>query len=363
MSNTQETPETGFNRCSYVGEFLEFGRMKVKTCLSTSNDKHIEDLEYMLKSVRALINIINEIWENCKEHLVSGENNDNSSITFQNAVYEKVYVIKKDRDLSIATQKEFRTKKGSLPIVPEDLSKLLYFDLPESDVLPDYNKYLNKSSILCEEVLLPFLTSFQEHLKQTHVFLGKIEEWLLEPEGNIKFLEETFDGEVLKNESQSRVIVLHKSNCLQHVDCQMDCQFDLWTDVGRKGLKETLSYIKIYQPLVFDQVIVKNAGEQAVNGVYKYVGDVGIGTLYFRFGDWNGELARFFLISRKTRESIKWHINCRPCGFDRGILNFYETESTTHKRDEYDELPPMNGWKRGLNGIEPLPQIIYDLDE
>ena len=104
MSNTEETPESSLKRGSFVNDFLESGRKKVKTRLSTTTDnQQIEDLEYMLKSVKALVKIIDEIWDNCEEHLTSSENCE-SPLTFQREVFEEAKVEKKGRNLTITTQ-------------------------------------------------------------------------------------------------------------------------------------------------------------------------------------------------------------------------------------------------------------------
>ena len=43
-----------------------------------------------------------------------------------------------------------------------------------------------------DDVLGPFLAKLKHHLETIHVCLGEIESWLLEPKGNIEFIEEIF---------------------------------------------------------------------------------------------------------------------------------------------------------------------------
>jgi len=272
MSNTEETPESSRKRSSLVDDFLESGRKKARTSLST-DDNHIEDLEYILKSVKALVKIINEKWDNCDEHLTSNENCE-TPLSFERVLFKEAKVEKKGRNLIISTQKVSDAKDfGSLPAVPEDLSNLVCFGPPESesDILPDYNRYLEKSSILCEDVLLPFLTSFQEHLKEIQVFLGKIEEWLLEPEVAGSFLEKTFDGPGCRTTDKNNPlkIILYGSYCLD-VNSKTKSTYDLCTEDGREGLKAAFVFVKTFKPVI--QIEVKDAGEKAVNGTYTLAG-------------------------------------------------------------------------------------------
>jgi len=327
------------------------------------DDKHIEDLEYMLKSVRALIKIIQEIWDNCEYHLSSWEENK-SSFTFEREIFEEAKVEKKGRHLTITTQQVSNKKDfGSLPAVPEDLSKLLYVDPPESesDILPYYKKYLEKSSILCKELLLPFLTGFKEHLENVQVFVGQIEAWLIEPSDVFSFMKETFIGpgcSIGKDKNDRSKIILYRSNCLD-IKSKMESTFDIVTEDGREGLKATLTYIKIYKPVT--QIEVKGAGEKAVNGTYTLRGLHDDVYYYTNSGVWDGKPVTIFLNRQKNKKG--WCISCKDETQTDSpqVQYFYWTKSTG---EEY-ELPPLNGWGSGGNsfvGIDPPPTLLHKVD-
>jgi len=376
MSNTEEPTESNQKRSSYVNqspdveEFLESGRKKAKTCLSTDEDVEKLGLGYMLKSAKALVKIINEIWNNCEDHLILGEN-DNSTFTFQRRIFKEAEVKKKGRKLKITTQKVSNTKNfGNLPSVPENLGEMISIGQAqaESDILPDYNKYIDKSAILCEDVLLPFLTGLKEHLKNVQVFLGQIEAWLIEPELNVSFLNQTFDKDLVANDTLAETRYLNSSDnddlpetelygsyCLD-VNCRYECNFDICTEVGRKGLETALAFLKTHQTVT--QIVVKDAGEKSVNGTYTINGEYNNVYGYTRSGLWNGKHVMFTLFSRRhnSDNSRSWFISCKPStsrhGSERVFL--YRTEATG--QDEY-KLPPMNGWGNASRGIDPPPTL------
>lgn len=143
----------------------------------------------------------------------------------------------------------------------------------------------------------PFLTSFQEHLKEIQVFLGKIEEWLIEPKIIDSFLNQTFDIK-LTDVAVGTEKVLYQSYCLD-VDLQMICNYNLCAEDGRKRFEVALAFLKTHQPIT--QIVVKDAGEKAVNGTYTiervYNGVYG----YMRSGVWEGKPAKFYLVLLKNR--------------------------------------------------------------
>lgn len=409
MSNTNNktSSESDLRKHSLEGEessavdsFLESRRKKIKSSLtSDDNNKNIEDLDYMLKSVRAIINIINETWERCKEYRTA------PLFTFQIATYEKVKVVKSFTNLSFTTRQVLKSKNfGFPPVVPEDLKKLVFYNEPdeENDIFPDYNEYLDRSAILCKEMLLPFLTGFQEHLKETHVYVGKIETWLMQPEENIKFLNQLFglDSKVLTNEasdntqstenpynefslcircfkgrakhnsrneklfcsdrelssfSDDTVKILYESHTLIP-DGHMDWNIDLYDDEGRNRLETLLTFAKTFKPV--SQVVVSDAGEESVHGIYTINGVEGGVAKFTREGQLNGQTRTFTLLRESYTISNNekfwiWFINIISKDGNDNHTPYYAQATG----NEY-ELPPKHGWK-SRSAKSPAPELSF----
>lgn len=196
-------------------------RNRVKHSLTQrSTGKNIEDIEYISKSVTALIAIINDIWNRCKGYKVDvgeivGDSRsfltpvDQVPIMMKRVSYEEVQVKKHGQSLNVVSKMELSTHDfGPPPKFPTNLTNLIdhrpfyKFDRPyqfKGIAIMNYSSYLDKSIILCDEVLLPFLTTFLKHLQEMQVYLGKIETWLSESESRVKFLNDLFENENAKN--------------------------------------------------------------------------------------------------------------------------------------------------------------------
>lgn len=413
MDKNNETSQCPKN-CSYVEEFLESRRKKARTCLTT-NEKSIEDLEYMLKSVQALIKVINETWDRCEKYTTTTTNNENNNgeenavLTFKRELYEEVKVVKVDRLLSVTTRKRSRTRDfGRPPSVPENLKDLINFTPPENSIsLPDYNVYLDKSAILCKEVLLSFLTGLQDHLKNVQVYLGEIEEWLIEPSMIVTFLNQLFgiNKEVILNEGKSdenqsvntpsnkNVVCIRCLKCLKDhvqelgenenvylcsdkqesafnnpllknlyqsycsdVDCQMDYKFNVSTEYGRKKLETIVPFIKTYKSV---KIVVKGAGVASVNGVYTIDGIRSGAFRYSRIGDWEGKPARFVLYRIcRGNDNYLWCIDSKSD--DEDDVEIYDIVTKGTRQDT--ELPTVGDWTSYDPDTDPPPQILHEID-
>mmetsp|Transcript_19360 Transcript_19360/g.55733 ORF Transcript_19360/g.55733 Transcript_19360/m.55733 type:complete len:122 (+) Transcript_19360:385-750(+) len=63
-------------------------------------------------------------------------------------------------------------------------------DAPE---LPDYEKLFKSAVLLQDDVLLPLLKAFKDHLEGVQVHLGEIDTWLAVSKSCESFLRETFE--------------------------------------------------------------------------------------------------------------------------------------------------------------------------
>lgn len=184
--------------------FVENERKKVKNGLLT-DDNNVQELDYILKSVRGLLAVIVEIWGSCKEQaaisatLPKPSDRTKSNIKMKREIYEKVKVVKEYGKIIISSEKKLEVHDfGRPPPIPHNLTDLISYHPNDEDILPDYDSYLSKSTILCDEVLLPFLIELRKHLQDVQVFLGTIEAWLLKPSIQEIFLNELFDIDIEK---------------------------------------------------------------------------------------------------------------------------------------------------------------------
>lgn len=190
--------ETHKGKALSMDDFIDTHRKKAKTCLSTE-EKHIQDLDYMFNSVRGLITIIDEIWDNCKMYYKISTDSDVAE-SFYIPTYEYVEVKKSSSNMIMTTRQTLRSRVWNPPPIPQNLKNPISLDMSRNGILPDYKEYLSKAVLLCDELLLPLLTSFQEYLQDMHVYLGEVEEWLSQGDDNITFLNELFGKEIVTKE-------------------------------------------------------------------------------------------------------------------------------------------------------------------
>lgn len=86
---------------------------------------------------------------------------------------------------------------GNLPIVPTPLTSIIAFPSQSQNgqqtELPDYKNYFETALLLNDDVLLPFFVQLKGFLETVQVFLGEIDQWILEVSFRNNFLAETFD--------------------------------------------------------------------------------------------------------------------------------------------------------------------------
>lgn len=163
----------------------------------------IHEIPYLLRSTRALIAMNASIWDRCQDH---------RSATLDGILpFSRVSIprVKTQVDSLSTRTTTFRIETtvtsmdfGSLPPVPKELSNLFSVPmmLPSRTTngqpleFPDYASFLDRATLLRDEALVPFLVQLKDHLESVHVFLGTIEAWIMEPMGQVHFLEDVFDG-------------------------------------------------------------------------------------------------------------------------------------------------------------------------
>jgi len=134
-----------------------------------------------------------------------------------------------------------QTKAFSVTCLPQPLRTIVIPSLDEYG-MPNYSKYLKRSLILEDSIMLPFLAILKDHLEEYQVFLGNVESWLMENTGNTIFLEKTFNVTlaICKGIGQK---YLHRAVYPLNNNSQYDLSFDIRNDKGRAELTKFLAFI------------------------------------------------------------------------------------------------------------------------
>lgn len=164
------------------------------------------DIEQCVRETRALLKVNDEIFDRCKksqrktqrEFVVRDPRTRYKKIFFARKGFDAVRVHHTGTSTQIVTHYERSTKcfdmnfLGDLPDELKDLVGLKFCAEFAINMFVDCNAIFQRAFTLHDDVLGPFLTRFKRHIESIHVRLGEIESWLLEPAGNLKYLEETF---------------------------------------------------------------------------------------------------------------------------------------------------------------------------
>lgn len=237
-------------------EFLSKIREKVGDALKTSPDPTstvlVYNIEQYIQMIRALLKTNQEIWDRCKE-LSACVISEGKTTEFRRLGY-----------MSIAT----RPYDGKTYFITEAIKQRLTFDtsplsqlpfelknifepkpVPDHGSLIDFQSLFEKSLVLHDDVLGPFLATLKTHLESVQVCMGEIEGWLMLPNETKVFIESTF-GKTLNscNAQECKNPLLHPNNftcteCGYHKDdhfkknhdltcrrgnCRMDSYFHCW---------------------------------------------------------------------------------------------------------------------------------------
>ena len=153
------------------------------------------DIEQNVREIRAILTTNAEIFDRIMAHRTEDVH------VFYRYAYEVVetHTISKDNKntTQFVTYPERTVKKFDMkPLrkIPAGLDDIFFFKMRSQpfSVFVDYESFFNRSLILHEDVLGPFLAKLKDHLMSIQVYLGSIEVWIMVPKDNISYLESTF---------------------------------------------------------------------------------------------------------------------------------------------------------------------------
>lgn len=164
------------------------------------------DVEQNMREIRAILAMNAEILERCESHRKQAD-----SWKFNRCSFDLVEAYTINTETHFVTYPE-RTEKSfdmtPLYVLPDDLKKIFFFQFHADDDhgMIHFNSFFERSLILHDDVLGPFLAVLKDHLMSVQVCLGEIEAWIMEPQRNVKYIEHTFGAQLVIPEEGEELI-------------------------------------------------------------------------------------------------------------------------------------------------------------
>ena len=222
-------------------DIIQDERKKASTNLETAADE--TDLEYLMKTVQALISTNTDIWGRCNHHEALDTEWNVRLLCCETAKLQADCGSYSNRShitvTSTPTMSTFNI--GHPPELPVSLTDI--FAVKSSGNFYEYDEYLKKSLILSDDVLPGFLKTLQTHLEDVQVFLGRIESWILEGTSNLEYLNTLFETDIdIGNEIEQQHIFFSK---FKSYSDEGNFEFNLRIDEGRQRLEAIVAFFKI----------------------------------------------------------------------------------------------------------------------
>ncbi|KAL3792445.1 hypothetical protein HJC23_001563 [Cyclotella cryptica] len=183
-------------------------RSLLETKLDLSNKQHIQtDIHQNVQEIRAILKTNAEIFHRCMSSAIISRDDKRRSAglgrrgttTYARIEIDEVHSQYHGNDKTVfvvyPTQSEKSFPTGVLSNIPSELEGILkpttYREEPHSSYI-DHEAYFHNCLVLHDDILAPFLVHLKEYLISVQICLGKIDEWIMEPNETLHFLETTF---------------------------------------------------------------------------------------------------------------------------------------------------------------------------
>jgi hypothetical protein len=214
-------------------------RARAGQTINTDNQSDF-DIEHNIRSVRELLKSNKEIWGRCQEGLV-GENQE-SVRAFMRIGFETVQAATENSKVTFSSKAEQSEKSfdmHALEVLPGKLDGIFEVKYDEFGFVI-YEAFLEKTLLLHEDVLGPFLDKLKNHLGGVKEILTEIDTWLIEPSIYIFFLQTIFDhGGNCKITNEPTIL----KECELSDDFQVKGVFKIKDSRDQKMLKKLLEFI------------------------------------------------------------------------------------------------------------------------
>lgn len=164
-----------------------------ETIMSESGEESNESIESNIRTVRELLKSNKTTWEHCQKSLIEEKNG--SIHTFMRVGFMTVHTRTENGNIEFTSRAESSEKSydfKSLEILPGKLGGIFEVTHDEFGFV-EYEAFLEKSLLLHERVLHPFLMKLKGHLTSINELLFEIATWLTEPINDLAFLKKIFE--------------------------------------------------------------------------------------------------------------------------------------------------------------------------
>mmetsp|Transcript_30996 Transcript_30996/g.74579 ORF Transcript_30996/g.74579 Transcript_30996/m.74579 type:complete len:297 (+) Transcript_30996:3117-4007(+) len=215
-------------------------RTKAGQTIMNEEEEGNESIEDNIGSVRELLKKNKTTWERCQKCLI-GEK-DGSTQTFIRVGFVTVHTTTENSKIQFTSKAEKSEKSydmHSLEVLPGKLEGIFEVQHDEFGYV-NYEGFLEKSLLLHERVLQPFLLKLKEHLEGVNTLLEEIDAWLSEPMTDLAFLRKTFElDETLKITTETTTL----KECELEDDFQVNGSFNIQQIRDQKMLGKLLVFI------------------------------------------------------------------------------------------------------------------------
>ncbi|KAL7452602.1 hypothetical protein ACHAWC_004332 [Mediolabrus comicus] len=182
------------------------------------------DIDHNIREIRAILKMNEEILDRCMKFSAGG---GKSATSFTRIMYKVVKTRARNDGTQIITRPKRTTKEfDTTPLskLPKGLDNIIVSDNMTEHRFSsfiDFEAFFEKSLVMHETVLEPFLPKLKEHLMTIQVCLGKIDSWVIqETQENISFLEETFETKMEIPDDDDQ-LGSRNCNCETHGPCEL----------------------------------------------------------------------------------------------------------------------------------------------
>lgn len=153
----------------------------------------LEQLDGLIETVKSMVARNGKVMKRCEEFHYGPP----GDFTFQRVVIDTVQVLSSNEieGKSLITFKTTPRQEiknfGIPPLIPTELTGIIVVQSGFAE-LPDYDLFLERSLLLNNDVLKPFLQIFRGHLEKIQSFYNDIDSWIREPRSDRHFLEQMF---------------------------------------------------------------------------------------------------------------------------------------------------------------------------
>lgn len=250
--------------------------------LIQNNKASMEQLDAVISDVRSLWQKTERLITNCEKYRWESE----GGFTYQRIEINNVKVESTEQGpnyslISLKTTPTRKTKDFGLPAgLPSTVTDIIVVSLGLGG-LPDYGKFIERSLILCNDVLKPFLQSLRHHLECIHAFYKEVSSWITEPDADRMFIEKTFgidfDLCIPGNTEDANDDETQSCTTAEHSEAPMDDSGDDEGGVGASILKKKIdmsAYSNVRRAVVDEVILLK---EYPSEGTYSLSFDIEYG--------------------------------------------------------------------------------------